>query len=153
MSSAQRSMLLSSWARLTMEEKIISVEEKIIWKGLKKKKKKSVFSERMTVKNSTLLLVYKQIFPVFGFKRKSGVWLFNVTVYCFPYLCCELKSVFTVVSTYLWSAKILSRWKSGIVRVPRGCCGNRVCKNRTYLIIYYFERENGNLEFECIVNG
>ena len=66
-------MLLSSWARLTMEEKIISVEEKIIWKGLKKKKKKSVFSERMTVKNSTLLLVYKQIFPVFGFKRKSGV--------------------------------------------------------------------------------
>ena len=35
------------------------MEEKIIWKGLKKKK--SVFSERMTVKNSTLLLVYKQI--------------------------------------------------------------------------------------------
>ena len=64
-------MLLSSWALLTMEEKIISVEEKIIWKGLKKKK--SVFSERMTVKNSTLLLVYKQIFPVFGFKRRSGV--------------------------------------------------------------------------------
>ena len=61
-------MLLSSWALLTMEEKIISVEEKIIWKGLKKKK--SVFSERMTVKNSTLLLVYKQIFPVFGFKRR-----------------------------------------------------------------------------------
>ena len=56
-------MLLSSWALLTMEEKIISVEEKIIWKGLKKKK--SVFSERMTVKNSTLLLVYKQIFPAF----------------------------------------------------------------------------------------
>ena len=64
-------MLLSSWALLTMEEKIISVEEKIICKGLKKKK--SVFSERMTVKNSTLLLVYKQIFPVFGFKRRSGV--------------------------------------------------------------------------------
>ena len=64
-------MLLSSWALLTMEEKIISVEEKIIWKGLKKKK--SVFSERMTVKTSTLLLVYKQIFPVFGFKRKGGV--------------------------------------------------------------------------------
>ena len=64
-------MLLSSWALLTMEEKIISMEEKIIWKGLKKKK--SVFSERMTVKNSTLLLVYKQIFPVFGFKRRSGV--------------------------------------------------------------------------------
>ena len=64
-------MLLSSWALLTMEEKIISVEEKIIWKGLKKKK--SVFSERMTVKNSTLLLVYKQIFPVFDFKRRSGV--------------------------------------------------------------------------------
>ena len=42
------------------------MEEKIICKGLKKKK--SVFSERMTVKNSTLLLVYKQIFPVFGFK-------------------------------------------------------------------------------------
>ena len=37
--------------------------------------------------------------------------------------------------------------------MPRGYCGNRVCKNRTYLIIYYFERENGNLEFECIVNG
>ena len=34
-SSAQRSMLLSSWALLTMEEKIISVEEKIIWEGLK----------------------------------------------------------------------------------------------------------------------
>ena len=65
-------MLLWSWALLTMEEKIISVEEKIIWKGLKKKK--SVFSERMTVKNSTLLLVYKQIFPVFGFKRRSGVY-------------------------------------------------------------------------------
>ena len=64
-------MLLSSWALLTMEEKIISVEEKIIWKGLKKKK--SLFSERMTVKNSTLLLVYKQNFPVFGFKRRSGV--------------------------------------------------------------------------------
>ena len=47
------------------------MEEKIIWKGLKKKK--SVFSERMTVKNSTLLLVYKQVFPVFGFKRRSGV--------------------------------------------------------------------------------
>ena len=45
-------MLLSSWALLTMEEKIISVEEKIIWKGLKKKKKKSVFSKRMTVKDS-----------------------------------------------------------------------------------------------------
>ena len=58
-----------------MEEKAISVEEKIIWEGLKKKKKKkkSVLSERMTVKNSTLLLVYKQIFPVFGFKRRSGV--------------------------------------------------------------------------------
>ena len=67
-------MLLSSWALLTMEEKIISVEEKIIWEGLKKKKKKNVLSERMTVKNSsTLLLVYKQIFPVFGFKRRSGV--------------------------------------------------------------------------------
>ena len=66
-------MLLSSCALLTMEEKIIWVEEKIIWKGLKKRKKKSVFSERMTVKNSTLLLVYKQIFPVFGFKRRSGV--------------------------------------------------------------------------------
>ena len=52
-------MLLSSWALLTMEEKIVSMEEKIIWKGLKKKK--SVFCERMTVKNSTLLLVYKQI--------------------------------------------------------------------------------------------
>ena len=64
-------MLLSSWALLTMEENIISVEEKIIWKGLKKKK--SVFSERMTMNNSTLLLVYKQIFPVFGFKRRSGV--------------------------------------------------------------------------------
>ena len=64
-------MLLSSWALLTMEEKIISVEEKIIWKGLKKKK--SVFSERMTMNNSTLLLVYQQIFPVFGFKRRSGV--------------------------------------------------------------------------------
>ena len=64
-------MLLSSCALLTMEEKIISVEEKIIWKGLKKEK--SVFSERMTVKNSTLLLVHKQIFPVFGFKRRSGV--------------------------------------------------------------------------------
>ena len=64
-------MLLSSLALLTMEEKIISVEEKIIWKGLKKKK--SLFGERMTVKNSTLLLVYKQIFPVFGFKRRSGV--------------------------------------------------------------------------------
>ena len=64
-------MLLSSWALLTMEEKIISAEEKIIWKGLKKKK--SVFSERMMVKNSTLLLVYKQIFPVFGFKRRSRV--------------------------------------------------------------------------------
>ena len=51
-------MLLSSWALLTMEEKIISVEEKIIWKGLKKKKKKSVFSERMTVKNSTLLFLH-----------------------------------------------------------------------------------------------
>ena len=52
-------MLLSSWALLTMEEKIISVEEKIIWEGLKKKKKKNVLSERMTVKNSsTLLLVY-----------------------------------------------------------------------------------------------
>ena len=57
-------MLLSSWALLTKEEKII-------FKGLKKKK--SVFSERMSVKNSTLLLVYKQIFPVFGFKRRSGV--------------------------------------------------------------------------------
>ena len=57
-------MLLSSWARLTMEEKFI-------WKGLKKKKKKSVFSKRMTVKNSTLLLVYKQIFPVFGFNEKA----------------------------------------------------------------------------------
>ena len=70
-------MLLSSWALLTMEEKIVSVEEKIIWKALKKKKrkekKKSVISERMTVKNSTLFLVYKQIFPVFGFKRRSGV--------------------------------------------------------------------------------
>ena len=44
MSSAQRSMLISSWALLTMEEKIISVEEKIIWEGLKKKKKKSVLS-------------------------------------------------------------------------------------------------------------
>ena len=66
-------MLLSSWALLTMEEKIISVEEKIICKGLKKKKKKSVFSERMLVKNSTLLLVYKQIFPVFGYKRRSRV--------------------------------------------------------------------------------
>ena len=64
-------MLLSSWALLTMEEKIISVEKKIIWKGLKKKK--SVFSERMKVKNSTLLLVYKQIFPVFVFERRSGV--------------------------------------------------------------------------------
>ena len=63
-------MLLSSWALLTMEEKIISVAEKIIWKGLKKKN--SVFSERMAVKNSTLLLVFKQIFPVFGFKRRSG---------------------------------------------------------------------------------
>ena len=59
-------MLLSSWALLTMEEKII-------WEGLKKKKKKSVLSERMTVKNSTLLLVYKPIFSVFGFKRRSGV--------------------------------------------------------------------------------
>ena len=68
-------MLLSSWALLTMEEKIISVEEKIICKGLKKKKKKkkSVVSERMTVKNSTLLMVYKQIFPLFGFKRRSRV--------------------------------------------------------------------------------
>ena len=58
-----------------MEQKIVSVEKKIIWKGLKKKKekKKNVISERMTVKNSTLLLVYKQIFPVFGFKRRSGV--------------------------------------------------------------------------------
>ena len=64
-------MLLSSWALLTIEEKIISVEEKIIWKGLKKKKR--VFSKRMTVKNSTLLSVHKQIFPVFGFKRRSGV--------------------------------------------------------------------------------
>ena len=66
-------MLLSSWALFTMEEEIISVEEKIIWKGLKKKKKKTVFSEQMTVKNSTFLLVYKQIFPLFGFKRRSGV--------------------------------------------------------------------------------
>ena len=41
-----------------------SVEEKIIWEGLKKKKKKSVLSELMTVKNSTLLLIYKQIFRV-----------------------------------------------------------------------------------------
>ena len=49
-------MLLSSWALLTMQEEIISVEEKIIWKCLKKKK--SVFSERMTVKNSTLLLLW-----------------------------------------------------------------------------------------------
>ena len=48
-------MLLSSWALLTMEEKIISVEKKIIWKGLKKKKKKSVFSEGMTVKNSSYI--------------------------------------------------------------------------------------------------
>ena len=62
-------MLLSSWALLTMEEKIISVEEKIIWNGLKKKK--SVFSERMTVKNSTLLLVYKQIFPVLVLNEKA----------------------------------------------------------------------------------
>ena len=48
-------MLLSSWALLRMEEKIIAVKEKIVWIGLKKKK--SVFSERMTVKNSTSLLV------------------------------------------------------------------------------------------------
>ena len=60
-------MLLSSWALLTMEEKIIAVYLDRF------EKKKSVFSERMTVKNSTLLFVYKQIFPVFGFKRRSGV--------------------------------------------------------------------------------
>ena len=40
----------------------------------KEKEKKSVFSERMTVKNSTLLLVYKQIFPVFGFKQICNEW-------------------------------------------------------------------------------
>ena len=54
-------MLLSSWALLTMEEKIISVEEKIIWEGLKKIKEKSVLSERMTVKNSTLLLAFTAV--------------------------------------------------------------------------------------------
>ena len=139
---------------LRWKRKLFWWKRKLFGKVWKRKKKKSVFNERMTVKNSTLLLVYKQIFPVFCFKRRSRVWLLNATVYCFPYLwCCELKSMLSVVSTSFWSAKILSRWKSGIVRVPRGCCGNRVCKNRTYLIIYYFEREDGNLEFECIVNG